>query len=210
MGYCGRRGMLVVALLVIGRASADEPPPGMVEVQTPPPTPPAAAQLVAPAEHGPRFSFDAASRGVCFGIGATACYGGEQFGFGMKYGGAHVGVLFGDTGVHQTYLAVAPFFGGELGTRFYALAHRGSFEFSMAGRATLDLFINVSTSPDGGQSILFLAAVGPNLRFAFGQRFAMFFRVGVGFDAGGSVGSGDARSGISLAGDSELGLSVRF
>lgn len=210
MGSRWRVGMIVVALLIVGRASADEPPPGMVEVPTPLPTPPAAAQVVAPGERGPRFSFDAASRGVCFGFGETACYGGEQFGFGMKYGGVHVGVLFGDTGVHQTYLAVAPFFGGDLGTRFYALAHRGSFEFSMAGRATLDLFINVSTGPDGGQSILFLGAVGPNLRFAFGPRLAMYFRVGVGFDAGGTVGSGDARSGVSPAAESQLGMSVRF
>lgn len=207
----GRRGIVMIVVAIAARtALADAPPPGMVEVPTPPPAPPVAAQVVAPADHGPRFSFDAATRGVCFGFGETGCYGGEQFGFGMKYGGAHVGVLFGDTGVHQTYLAVAPFFGGEVGTRFYALAHRGSFEFSMAGRATLDLFINVSTGSDGGQSIVFLAAVGPTLRFAFGPRFAMFFRAGAGFDAGGSINTSDARSGVGIAVESQLGMSVRF
>lgn len=208
MGVCGRFSIVILGLLLTRAASAADP--GMVEVPTPAPSTPAAAQVVTSADRGPRFSLSVASRGVCFGIGELGCSGGEQFGFGMKYGEVHAGVMFGAGGFRETYLEVAPFVGGEVGTRYYTLARRRSFEFSMAGRATLDLFLSVPPQGPDNKVLVFVNTVGPNLRWMFGDRFGLFFRLGIGWDVGGTVNSPDAKTGVSLAGDAQLGMTVRL
>lgn len=189
--------MVLVALLTSRAASADDAPPS-------------ATQVVAVKEPMRRFDFNVASRGICFGIGELGCAGGEQFGFGMKYGEVHVGVMFGAAGFRDTYLVVSPFVGGEIGTRYYTLARRRSFQFSMAGRATLDLFVSVPPNGPDNKVLVFLNTVGPSLRWMFGDRFGAYFRAGIGYDVGGTVNSSDSRAEVSLAGDAQLGMTVRF
>jgi len=198
--------MIVVALLLARAASADQP--GMVEVPGPPPPLPQAlqqapaAQLVASSDRGPRFSFDVASRLICLEVvDSYGCNGGAQFGFGMRYGEVHVGVLGGTAG-GVSYPVVAPFIGGEVGTRHYTLVNHPRWTFGLAGRAALDLLFLVQVHPDSHTDVAFINTVGPSLLWTFGKRTALFFRGGAGWSVLGST--------ANFAVDSRLGLAVRF
>jgi hypothetical protein len=212
---------LVVALLMTGLASADEQQPSgtatgptlSTSQASQPPAPLAASQAVAAVERPARFSFDVASRSVCFDFTSSGCTAGLQLGFGMKYGAIHAGVLFGGY-AHCDYcgssLDVRPFLGAEVGTRYYALAHRPSFTFSMAGRATIELVIGLVLHDDTGTLVAFMNTFGPNLRFDFGKRFGVFFRPGIGYFAGGIryADQSENTSGISFMTDLQLGVAI--
>lgn len=199
----GRRAIVILTAALAARTALADPP-GMVEVNTPPPSPPQTVQVEQRAKphERPALSLDVATRMVCLEVlDIYGCNGGAQFGLGMRYGEVHAGVLGGTSG-GVSYPVVAPFIGGEVGTRHYTLVEHPRWTFGLAGRAALDLIFLLRLKPDEQTYVAFMNTVGPSLVWTFGTRAELFFRGGAGWSIVGST--------ANFAVDSRLGLAVRF
>ncbi|MCU1278963.1 MAG: hypothetical protein JWM53_2509 [bacterium] len=199
----GRRAIVIITALLAARTALADPA-GMVEVNGPTPAAPQAVQVDQKAKphERPALSFDVGTRLVCLEVlDIYGCNGGAQFGLGMRYGEVHAGVLGGtDGGV--SYPVVAPFIGGEVGTRHYTLVEHQRWTFGLAGRAALDLIFLLRLKPDEQTFVAFMNTVGPSLVWTFGKRAELFFRGGAGWSIVGSS--------ANFAVDSRLGVAVRF
>lgn len=202
MIYGGRRAIvMMVAAFAARTAFAD--PAGMVEVQNAPSPSQTVQETKQPLPREPRsYSLDVASRLVCLEVlDIYGCNGGVQFGFGMRYGEVHAGVLGGTAG-GVSYPVVAPFIGGEVGMRHYTLVQHPSWSFALAGRAAVDFILLLQVKPDEHTYFALINTVGPSLVWTFGKRAELFFRGGVGWSL--------VSSSANFAVDSRLGFAYRL